>query len=339
MLKGRLLIRLIGIVATLVICLVSATPALDVDPPESMGIEDAMVFRDLVEDDDMLVVFHFNLVYTAGYPEDASARESIIFRLFSDNGTLLASALPYPFYLFETNGYGHGIASFYFSKDDAPEWEGDHVINILGLPAYFDPVPTPEDYTLVLGDYSVAVGQYNSQLDLYAFIIALSNELKDVFPLVALTVSTDTGIVLSVYGEPYFRGAILGIQTMCPQLFFVQVVTPDLMPTQEYDLSVGTTYAERLSGSDLKRGFDRVGSALGGISGNFVIGILSFVGGMALSVWSLRKGWGMEPGLILNVGIFALLAIMAGDTFFTLFMILGLGASMGIMYIFGYKRA
>ncbi len=312
--------------------------ALALTAPNSMSIQSVRAFQNVAETGDMAIVFHYLIDYgVSSYPE-TPASTSILFRLYSDNGTLLATSSPYVFSDFTSNGYGNGAGSFYFSGATNPGWGAAYDIDILGIPAYYSP-PQTSSYTMTSGDYDAAATQAEARTNLYDYIIDVADELRIAYPTVTLKSVTDSGTVLSSDGEAYFRGAVPGIQAMCPSLFFIQVYIPGEMPVSAYTNELGDNYTATLEGSDLARGADRLGDAIGGVSGPFVFGGFAFLGSMAACIFTLRKGWGIEPGMGVAAGIVILGALIVGNFFFTLTMIGGLVGAMAIMWVFALKRA
>jgi hypothetical protein len=339
MIRRVILSGVLAVMAVLALALPAF--ALPLDPPTSLTIPSVKVFQDLAEDSDRLIVFHSRITY-ASYTGLADTPASMTFalRLFSPDGnTLLAESSPYSFTYFQTYGYKDGVSAFYFPAADNLTWGLAYKINMLGMPPYYDPAQT-YTYTLTTADYSTATGQVDSRLEMYTHIISLCDDFHDYYPDYNLKTSTDTGVVLSVYGEAYFRAVVPGIQTMCPQLFIVQSYVPEKMPiTPAYDLSLQETYKETLEGSDLMTGADRLGEYMGHISGMFVFGIITFLLCIGICIYTMRKGWGLEPGLLVSAGITICGSLLLGDVLFTIVMIGGLIAAMGIMWVLFMKRA
>lgn len=337
MIKRAILSGVLAVMALFALAL----PAFALDPPTSSTIPSVMAFQDLAEPGDMTIVFHYRILYDS-YTGFAATPASMTFsfRLFSPDGsTLLAQATPYTFYYFETYGYGNGVSAFYFDNATAPDWEGAYKINLLGISPYYDP-PQTYTYTMTTADYSTATTQADSRLDMYTYIISVCDNFHGYYPTYNLKTSTDTGVVLSVYGEAYFRAVVPGIQTLCPQLFIVQSYVPEKMPiSPAYDVSLQETYKETLAGSDLMTGADRIGEYMGHISGMFVFGIITFILCIGTCIFTMRKGWGLEPGLLVSAGLTICGSLLLGDVLFTMVMIGALIAAMGIMWVIFMKRA
>ena len=327
----------ISLVLAVVMAVSVQYPALAVESPSGIEVESIMVFRNVAESDDMAVIFHYNITYNGTYPS-TPASKTIAFRLYSSNGTdLLSTNKPYVFAAFGSNGYGSGVSCFYFSGSANITWGSAYRLNILGLPAYFE---EPPSYTYVLsaGDYFASESYIINREEFYDYIMDISETLATVYD-VELTVSTGSTNVLSELGENYFRGAIRGIQAMCPQLFLFQVYVPEEIPVEDYDMSLGETYSQRLVGTDFMAGFDRMGTHLGGISGKFVFGIAVFAGCMGICIFTMRKGWGIEPGMLASAVIGVCAAILVGDWIFAMVMIGSLVAVMGVAWAIIGKRA
>ena len=79
-----------SVLAIVLLCVVAA-PVYALEPPDSMSIESVRAFRNLAETGDAVIIFHYKIGYGAGYPT-TPASSSIIFRLYAENGTLLAAS-------------------------------------------------------------------------------------------------------------------------------------------------------------------------------------------------------------------------------------------------------
>jgi len=332
--KGILAV-IISAMAAAISLTVLAVPAFALDPPDDKPtINSVRVFTDLAEPDDFLAIFHASISSTNGTFPDTPAYYAFLFRLYDEDGaTLLSSARPFVFSLFDNNGYGEILSGFYFTADDAPAWHGNYIINIFGIPQYYNP-PITSNYEITKGDYSTAETSEASREDLYNWVVGRSTVFKAAYPDVPLF----SGAELSEYGERYVKGVIQGIDTLCPQLFYYQVYIPEVMDTDGYDTSLADTYGERLDGTDLKRGADRLGATIN-VSGVFVFGILTIAGCIGVCIYSVKKGWGVEAGILGGSIIAIAAAVLVGDALVTIVMIASLLATMGIMYIILHKKA
>ena len=339
----RLLLILTALGLLIGVMALPARAADTLESPESLTIEDVEVFRNLAESGDSLYVFQYDLAWTSdNFPSTVPASDSILFRLYdSDNTTLKAVDTPYVFSLWDANGYGDGVGAFYFAaSDNAPTWGAAVSINIHASPSYFSP-SVDQYYTLTADDYTTSTSQADNQEELYNYVLLLCDRLGTLYSGEGITLKTssDSGIVLSSYGELLFRGSISGLTTLAPDLFFIQVYIPEQMAVQEYDMTLADNYTARLVGTDFEEGFEDIGNILGGISGTLTAGLIFMGLTLLLCLWTIRRGWGGEIGLAGSalIGIFA--ALVVGDWAFTLVMILSLAAVAMLVYLVLLKRA
>jgi hypothetical protein len=305
--------------------------------PTSMEIKSARAFRNLAENGDIAIVFHAKEAF-ASYPT-TPASSTIMYRLNSSNGTLMKTASPYVFSLFENYGYGDAVSIFYFAPSENCTWGGAYNINILGLPAYFTGL-LDVNYSLTTADWNTAaIDTTTQQEEMRDYIFGLCDDFQGIYPDVPLKTTTDGDISLSVYGESYFIGAIPGLNSLCPQLFFSQIYVPQVIATDNYTMEQGEDYGHKTdSKSDLVRGADRIG-ALFGIGGKTLFVILVNVAAVLLCVWTNSRGWGIEPGMATSVVVGIFIAYWLGDTMWSLLMIGSLVLVMAIFYIIFLKRA
>lgn len=314
-----------------------------VELPSSVTIDNVRVFRNLAESGDMLIAFSYDLPYTSDNYSTTPASQTILFRLYDASGNLIQTTSPYVYPLFESNGYGDGMSAFYFgASDDAPAWSSNATINIHGFPTYFSGWYDGDlsvYKTLTTSEYVTATTQEANQDLLRDYILLECDKLDADYQAtgVELKASSDIGTVLSSYGEHYFRGAIPGLQYLCPELFFVQTTIPEQMEVS-YDMSLADTYTDRLAGDDLGNGFERLGDYFG-VGGAFAAAALVVVLAVVAMIWSQRKYGepylGMGIGAVIAVGM----ALLVGDIVFTLVMIGSLVGVMGIVWLFILKKA
>jgi hypothetical protein len=186
-----------------------------------LDIKSVEIFRHLLDDDDFLLVTHYDIHYEGDIPEE-SAQTLFLFRLM-DGDTQLGVSLPFPYYSY---GYEEGCASLYFTAADAPTWQGEYTLRLEGNPTQFDSPPVVT-YDVGFYDYAAGDTQDDQRMFLKTKIFNVARDLEDDWGGgIALISSTDVGDVLSATGEGYFRGAIRGLQSMCPALFAVKQSDP-----------------------------------------------------------------------------------------------------------------
>jgi hypothetical protein len=328
-------------VIMLAVLLIPPMPIYAITLPESMSIPDVKVYRNLTETGDMLYVFEYNIAFTSDNFSDTSASDSFIFRLYDTDGTTLrATSSPYVYSFFNSNGYAHGVSSFYFSANDTkPSWNSAVTIQLYGTPAYFSPAQV-YNYTLTSSKYTTSTTSEANQSELYNYVLLLSDRLASYYNStgIILKATSDSGIILSSYGELYFRGAIPGLQTICPNLFYIQVYVPERMDSgTTYNMTMESTYTARHAGDDLGRGLTRLGTAMG-VSGAFVGAGICFVSCIAICIIFTRKGWGVEFGMFISAIIATGFALILGNIMFTILIISSLVAAIALVWLFLLKR-
>lgn len=287
----------IKVIITLILMLLlsglSGIPALAADPPnpDNMQVESAKVFRHLVETDDFLLVFHYNIHYDTGQP-DTPANKLFIFRLLDTNGVdYLASIVPYAFY---NAGYDQGCSAFYFSSTEAPTWEGAYILRISGNPEYFADPPIT-NYSLVTSDYSQMLTKEENQVVLGISIIDIATNLETNWNTPLLT-EGQLGTVLNSAGEAYFRGTITGLQLMAPQIFSVQLTNPVYEET-EWAEEQATTYMDRFKDTWVGETLTSFGDQLH-MDWRIITGIGTVMIIIALAVFSQLRYATTKPALL-----------------------------------------
>lgn len=306
--------------------------------PNSMSVLSARGFTGLLETGDISIIFRWSVDYSdnytsANYTALNPASLAILFQLLDPTGTtVMSTATPYVYAPFETNGYNEGVSSFYFSAADAATIGANYLIRIVQSPVYFA-TPTSLTYTMTAADWT-----NTTEGDLYDYVMQTCDYLLAEYPTVTLKTSTDVGLVFSTYGESYFRAAIPGIQSLCPALFYVQDYTPSEMTVTPYTSTIQDQYSIRMQGSEIKRGADRLGAHFG-LTGYFFLGMGILVACIGCGVFTSKKGWGLEPGLIGASLISVMGAVLIGNAVFTIVMIATLVAVIALMFTFVGRRA
>ncbi len=285
------------IIAALVIAIIlAATPAHAADPPtpDNLQFESVMAFRHVIEDDDAVFVFHYNIHYDSGQP-DEPANQLFTFRLLDTDGEdQLGAIVPYAYY---NAGYDQGCAAFYFPAADAPTWGGAYIVRISGNPEYFSSPPLCS-HTLVASEYSQMDTQEENQTLLGNYILDIAADLETNWDVTLLYVS-DLGMVLNSTGESYFRGAIPGLAAMAPQIFPVQTVTPEYEET-DWTEAQGEAYAARFEDTWVGESLARAGEDLH-IGWNVITGILTF-GVILVLAWFCQRTYGtIKPALLAGI--------------------------------------
>ena len=298
------------------------------------GISDALIsildikaFQDDPESGDMEVIFQWRW---QADNVSATPASSAVLIVLSYNGTAVASAVPYVFPPFDDNGYGQAVQGFYLSANSSPQWGSTlYSIQIAGLPSVFGADPPVFNYSLTAGDYSTATTLTTNRAEMKTFIIGLIDDLADVYTNVRLKAAANGQQVLSDYGEAYFPIVIPGLETLCPELFFVQQYIPESLPTTAYNNSLQTTLSGRMEGTDLNRGMGRVGGYIG-VSAGFMWGILALVIAVLLIIKTQQAGWDITASYSLAGGVVVAISYLAGGPLFTIMMV---GSFLAVMAI------
>jgi hypothetical protein len=263
----------------------------DPPAPTNLQLESVKVCRHVIEEDDFILAFHYNIHYDADQP-DEPANKLFTFRLLDTNGIdYLGAVVPYAY---NNSGYDQGVAAFYFPAATAPDWEQAYVLRVAGNPEYFSSPPLTS-YTLTLSDYSQMDTQKENQTVLGNFILDVARDLEINWST-TLLYAGDLGTVLYSTGETYFRGAIPGLQVMAPQIFPVQTTSPEYEETA-YTETQGKSWEERFAGTWVVQALEGMGNLLH-MKWNVITGILVLGAIIAFAVWSQKQYETIKPALV-----------------------------------------
>jgi hypothetical protein len=307
------------------------------DNPSSMSVQSVRAFRNIVVDGDVVILFHANISFSGSYPS-TPASDTITFRLYDTDGiSLKASATPYIYSLFENNGYGDIISGFYLTSLGV--WGSAYKIGIYGSPIYFSGL-TPAIYDMQAVDWNSESENQTDQRDAMAdYIYELCEDFSTIYSEYPLAAVNGGGVKsLSQYGENYLLGAIEGIYSMCPQVFFSNVHVPTRLSTQEFTMQKGIDYGHLLDGTDIERGLNRLGAYID-MSGKSLAVMFVLFACLVMLIVCYRKGWGWESGAVADSLLSILAAVLIGDTMYRLMIIGGLLAIIGLAWYFFHKRA
>lgn len=329
LLKVTTSIFLLITVATIGLSLFSANPCYAINLPTSTPtVEKINIYRNLLESGDWLVLIYFNIPYTTNPTEPIS--QTFMWRLFAtDNVTEVGTELPYSF---NDNGYGYNLASMYFSKVEVTAanitWGSTLPLRLSGNPTTFTS-PPQYNFNLNPGDYSNLTITADVQTELSLRILAIASSLDTRWTLgstYSLLNETETGTVLSIYGEAFFRGVIYGLQSLCPQVF--AYVVSDMNLTQR---TWTTTYIETLKNQWSGTWIDTAKNALNALFGTsyslswLLISLIAALVVLILDVMVANDAW------LGVMDAFVVLILTARLGFFDLGY-LGLMAALAVMY-------
>jgi len=299
----RLLLAVLLSITVLVISPATVCFADQADPDSTPTVEIDM-YRNLLETGDVLCLIYTNIPYAAA--PDANVEEAFIWRLIdTDNVTELGSTIGYAY---NDDGYGYNVFAMYFSAADALVWESDYIVRLSGNPAIF--VTPPEyNWAVDVSDYSSLIASADVRAALAARILLISTDIDKRWGLgaaLSLLMETETGTVLSEYGEAFLRGAIYGLQALCPTIFRFSVGNIEVT-----DRTWSDEYAENLTGmyaGTWVQTAKDAGATLAGTSYDWMtillivgMGIAAIFAGMSLSGGDAWAGM-VDGGIVLLGG-------------------------------------
>lgn len=235
-------LRVLSIIGVLAIVLSISTPCFadTPDPDSTPTIEKSYWYRNLLETDDRLLIWEANIPYTTA--PSTLVTETFYWELLdTDNVTVLGSATGYAY---NSNGYGYNVYSMYFSAADAITWNQVYTLRLCGNPAKFDD-PPQYTYPIPLSSYTSETAQAANQAALATTILQIAGDLDSRWGLSTtstLLLETESGTVLSIYGESVFRGSVYGVQALAPAAF--RFVIDDM---DAEDRTWDTEYADNLT--------------------------------------------------------------------------------------------
>lgn len=249
-------IRFILIPIAITISLLIGTPVYAIDLPDSTpNVESIYCYRNVLETGDFFAIFYENTPYAS--EPDIGYSEAFIWRFMDTDGeTELAQSLGYNYH---DSGYGYNVICFYFDAEEAPDWEQIYFLTLSGTPSAFESPPT-YTYSIESGDYSSLTVSDEVKTEIAAQVLRLATDLDNKWGLSAsnsLLLETETGTVLSIYGEAFFRGAIYGIQAIAPasfRLIINTVITDERTWTTTYVTELEAQNAESYIGPAIEAG-------------------------------------------------------------------------------------
>lgn len=308
-------LRVSGILG-LVMLLIALTPspayALIDYPDSDPEIIQINAYRNVLEDDDFLVVLYENTPYETA--PSVVYSEAFVWRLYDTDGTTeLAQASGYNY---NSRGYGYNVISWYFSADDLAD------LDIDSYPAYYEQpyvikvsgtfgadtflIPETHTFNMAESDYSNLTDSDEVKTAIAQRIITIATDLDNQWGLstdYSLIYSSETGNTLSIYGQSFFRGAIYGVQAMAPSIFplaISNVNTADRTWDTEYVTELEAQYA----GTYFEDAFT-AGEEFFDIDYNFmgILIILVISGLIIFSNWYVGGGNLWKNGMIDSAGI------------------------------------
>lgn len=324
--------RLAALMIILAFSLLPGSPSLALEsPPDTIVIHDVYAVRNTPNDGDMAIAVRY-------YIEDDSyttpSSQTMFIRLYDTDGTtLIDSVIPVVYFGY---GYDNNVCMFYFTESDNLTYGSEFVINIAGSPAFWDPLPDPVTYTMTVADWSSATSLEANQENMENWVLSAAQQLEYAYPTYSLYGSAGGSNVLTEDGEAFFRQAMPGIQGIAPGVFLTQFYIPTAQALAIGD-DQASTYADRMNNTDLADGLDAIGDLLG-TEGSSIAGGVLILACVALCIWCIRKDWGIHPAIIGSSIILTAGAVVLGDAFMAVRLVMGLIAAILLMYMFFFKK-
>jgi len=190
----------------------------DVQQPTDLDIQDTSAYENARETGDQLYLITYYIDFD-DLPED-SAAELFIFRLLDEDDDEIIAANCYAFY---NRGYGMGVVAFYLDDDEAPDWDGDYTVQIVGNPLVSWNGTAPSTTTTSI-DWTTGstddVQQYVS-----AQIAYIAGELQQSWS-VEMTTTQVGSTVLSDTGRSYFLAVVPYLGEVAPYVMGQYTYTP-----------------------------------------------------------------------------------------------------------------
>jgi len=187
------------------------------NPDSTPTVEKANWYRNLLETDDRCLIWEANIPYAT--PPSTLVTETFYWELIdTDDVTVLGTTTGYAY---NDNGYGYNVYSMYFSAADALTWNQVYTLRLSGNPAVFD-TPPQYNYPVNLSTFTSLTDSDENKSALAVKIIELGTDLDNQWGFTGtdtLILETESGTVLSLYGESVFRGAVYSCQSLAPSAF------------------------------------------------------------------------------------------------------------------------
>lgn len=325
----------ISFICVMLYIILMALPVYAMDEPDSdPSFSNIKANVNLIEEGDVLIYGLYDIPYETIPDNDAS--ETYILRLIDTDGTTqLGAVRVYPYSEFD-NGYNDGAFSFYFAASDNLTINQQYTLRISQSPSYFA-TPRSWEYTMPDTAWTSSTEQTDNQAELAINIATLASKLETKYDVTLLEDSPGGTILSSPEGATYFRGAIYGLQLMCPDMFMMQVLAFDTnarswttahfddYSTQFDDTFIGDAEDALATASDIP--IDML---------MFIIAGIPIIGG---AIWLSKVKFGaVEPGYVI-IPLMLILFVSMGWMEVALFALCNQIFIMFIGYVWFYKSS
>lgn len=257
--------RLLILPVIIIIFLVISSPVLAIDDPDDTPtIQNTYIYRNCIETGDYLAIILENTPYDTS-PTDYTYPEAYTWSLLdTDGSTEIGQAQGHAY---NDYGYGYNVIGFYFSADEAPEWDQAYKFRLAQTPSAFD-APQQWIFDITSPGYSTLNATSDVKIDIAAKILLIASDLDNKWGLdvdYSLVSQTETGDVLSIYGEAFFRGALYGCQAYAPNAFqlVIENISDDYLSDREWNTEYSTNLSQQHSGTSFGDAMDAGNQGLG----------------------------------------------------------------------------
>ena len=322
------MLKLLVVLAILAIAIMPKIAHAAVANPDSMAITDLRAYSDLLEDNDMLFLYTYNITYVT--PPTVGVDETFLANLATTSGTVLKTVLPTSF---NTDGYGDGFVGFYFDAENVTSlgliWGDPYVLSLEGNPTQFTSIPTIENSSITYR--STPSGRFWLTLDLRNLL----TDLEDSWVVDLIDYSVE-GHRATLIGQDYVSRVIPQIGLMAPDLMSSRQ-EPAIFEEREFTNAEADRLADFWVGTTFETSMQALADSLN-VEKMVLSTILLLVLAGALTFYMVKITERTEFGL-LTIAIVVPLGATIGLTDMKFAAVLGMIGILGIGYVFFYKSA
>jgi len=299
--------------------------------PTSILIEGVKVYRHLAEDNDQLFVARYSMTWST--VPDQPISDLFLGKLMVSDEVKGTIAL----FEFRRKSYETGIFSIYLPASSAITWGSTAELILQGNPLRYDDPPIAI-YEIQSADWVSADNSTQYKKTLGSHVINWAKAIEEVWgkDTWALLVETDIGAKLNSLGTEYFCGAIPGLRSVCPDIFQLTIVSPQVSPTT-WERTYEKQVAARLESGPIGTGLKGLESWLGP-SWKFWGGMIIVGFYVAFLLFTTPVFHSVTPGLIIGIPIIIIGSLMGllpmSMVFVMVFLVILL-----LGYHFFFKRA
>lgn len=225
--------KLIAIVLTLMIAL-GVSPVFAIDQPDTISVDSARAFADVIESGDFLFIAQFAVSYedcnsatTTGCPSETITESFLGHLIDGDGSTVLRSSTTALSAAHSFNGYGAGVFSIYVNATDAATLgivtSTDNSLRIAGQPVVFGGSPPSSTLRVSAESAASVVGTH---------ILNRALNLENSWDIALLTSSDNK---LNSVGADYFVKAVPDLRLISPNIFGANIDSMQFLNDKEFN--------------------------------------------------------------------------------------------------------